>query len=296
MSLLEIFCDVDDFMLVFEDWLKRRALTEAPSPRGRKATLTLSEVMTIIIWFHQSHYRDFKAFYTQYVQEHLRAEFPDLVSYNRFVELMPGTLLPMCVYMYLAAKQSLQSGIAFVDSTPIAVCHNKRIRHHKTFAKLARRGKSSMGWFYGFKLHLVINEQGQILAFCLTPGNVDDRIPVPTMARELWGQMFGDKGYISQDLFEQLFAQGLKLITTARKNMKGRLMPVMERVMIRKRVLIESVNDQLKNVSQIAHTRHRSPANFMVNLLAGLIAYTWQPNKPSLNLSDDELAQLPAVI
>ena len=153
-----------------------------------------------------------------------------------------------------------------------------------------------MGYFYGFKLHLVVNDQGEILAFCLTPGNVDDRVPVPTLARELWGKLVGDKGYISQDLFDQLFAQDLHLITTARKNMKNRLMPLLDRVLARKRSLIETINDQLKNISQIAHTRHRSPVNFLVNLLAGLIAYTWQPNKPALNLSPAEFAQLPAVI
>lgn len=294
MSLLEIFCDVDDFMLIFNDWLKKHALTQTPSPRGRKSTLSMSEVMTIIIWFHQSHYRDFKAFYQEYVCKHLRAEFPNLISYNRFVELMPGTLLPMCVYMYLQRGQV--TGIAFVDSTPISVCHNKRIRRHKTFDGLARRGKSTMGYFYGFKLHLVVNDQGDILAFCLTPANVDDREPVPTMARELWGKLVGDKGYISQKLFDQLFAEDIQLITPVRKNMKNRLMPLQDRVLARKRSLIETINDQLKNISQIAHTRHRSPLNFLVNLLAGLIAYTWQPNKPSLNLSDAELAQLPAVI
>ena len=294
MSLLEIFCDVDDFMLIFDKWFKSRVLSQAPSTRGCKASLSMSEVMTIIIWFHQSHYRDFKTFYLEHVCQHLGSEFPKLVSYNRFLELMPATLLPMCCYMYLHRGQT--TGIAFVDSTPISVCHNKRIRRHKTFAGLARRGKSSMGYFYGFKLHLVVNDQGQILAFCLTPGNVDDRTPVPTLARELWGKLVGDKGYISQALFEQLFAQDLKLITSARKNMKNRLMPAMDRVLVRKRSLIETINDQLKNISQIAHTRHRSPCNFLVNLLAGLIAYTWQPNKPSLNLSPAELAQLPSVL
>jgi len=144
MSILEIFCDVDDFMLVFDQWLKEHALTEAPSPRGRKANLSMSEVMTIMIWFHQSHYRDFKTFYLNHVCQYMRSEFPKLVSYSRFVDLIPGTLLPICVYMYLTRWR--QTGIAFVDSTPISVCHNKRIRRHKTFAGLAHRGKSTMGW------------------------------------------------------------------------------------------------------------------------------------------------------
>ena len=142
-----------------------------------------------------------------------------------------------------------------------------------------------MGYFYGFKLHLVVNDQGEILAFCLTPGNVDDRIPVPTLARELWGKLVGDKGYISQDLFDQLLAQDLHLITTARKNMKNRLMTMTDKLLLRKRSLIETVNDQLKNISQIEHTRHRSFSNFLVNLTAGLIAYTHQDKKPALDLS-----------
>ena len=153
-----------------------------------------------------------------------------------------------------------------------------------------------MGWFYGFKLHLIVNDQGDLLAFCLTPGNVDDRKPVPSMARELWGKLVGDRGYISGELFEELFEKQLQLITPIRKDMKNRLMPLPDKLLTRKRSLIETINDQLKNISQIAHTRHRSLPNFLVNLLAGLIAYTWQPNKPSINLTNAEMASLPAVI
>jgi hypothetical protein len=249
--------------------------------------------MTIIIHFHQSHYRDFKAYYTRHVILHLGSEFPNLVSYNRFVELMPSALLPLCVYLH--TRLALSKGLAFIDSTPLPVCRNKRISRHKVFAGLAARGKTSMGWFYGFKLHLIVDDQGNLLTFCLTPGNVDDRKPVPHMAKKLWGKLFGDKGYISQALFEQLFDQGLQLITPIRKNMHNRLMPLMDKLLTRKRSIIETINDQLKNISQIAHTRHRSPTNFLVNLIAGLIAYTHQPKKPSLNLSERELALLPVL-
>jgi hypothetical protein len=188
------------------------------------------------------------------------------------------------------------TGISFIDSTRLPVCHNKRIQRHKVFEVLAARGKSSMGWFYGFKLHLVVNEHGEILSFCLTPGNVDDRNPVPELARELFGKLFGDKGYLSQPLFEQLYAQDIQLITPIRKNMKNKLIPLADKVMSRKRSIIETINDQLKNISQILHTRHRSVTNFAVNLIAGLIAYTHQEKKPSLNLSEKERSTLPAVI
>jgi hypothetical protein len=274
--------------------MKRHGLGPSRGKPGPKPTLSLSEVMTIIIHFHQSEYRHFKAYYTKHVMVHLQSEFPKLVSYNRFVELMPGALLPLCVYLH--TRFGVVTGISFVDSTPLVVCHNRRINRHRVFNGLAARGKTSMGWFYGFKLHLLVNDQGELLALCLTPGNIDDRRPVPHLARKLWGKLFGDKGYISQALFEHLFEHGLQLITPIRKNMKNRLMPLMDKLLVRKRAIIETINDQLKNLSQIEHSRHRSPTNFLVNLVAGLIAYTHQAKKPSLNLSQGDMESLPAII
>ena len=250
--------------------------------------------MTILIHFHQSHYRDFKAYYTQHVCEHMRSEFPTLVSYTRFVELIPSTLPALCLYLRVRFGQV--TGVAFIDSTPLSVCHNRRIGRHRVFAEMATRGKSSMGWFYGFKLHLIVNDQGELLAVQLTPGNIDDRKPVPQMTKKLWGKLVGDRGYLSQALFEQLFARGLQLITPIRKNMKNRLVVLEDKLLTRKRFVIETIVDQRKNISQIEHTRHRSSTNFIVNLIAGLIAYTWQPKKPSLHLSDKDLALLPALI
>lgn len=293
MSLIELFCDVDDFCLQITTNPETQLLGDEKR-RGRKPTLSGSEIMTILIYFHQSGYRNFKSYYTKYVMKHLRAEFPQLVSYNRFVELMPMALLPLC--LYLRSRLGTVSGISFIDATPLEVCHNRRIPRHKVFHGLAARGKTSTGWFYGFKLHLVINDQGELLAFYLTPGNVDDRKPVPHLAKRLFGKLFGDKGYISQPLFDELFLQDVQLITGIRKNMKNKLMPLIDKILLRKRALIETVNDQLKNISQVSHTRHRSSDNFLVNLVAGLIAYTHQPKKPSLNLRPEEVALLPAII
>ena len=293
MSLIKLFCDVDDFLKTITTWPKQRLLGHNNKP-GPKPKLSASEIMTILIYFHISRYRDFKTYYTRYVQRHLRSEFPDLVSYNRFVELMPLTLLPLC--LYLNTRMGEVTGISFIDSTPLPVCHNRRIERHKVFAGLAARGKTSMGWFYGFKLHLVVNDQGELLAFYISAGNMDDRRPVPKLACHLFGKLFGDKGYISQPLFDQLTAQNVQLITGIRKNMKNRLLPLMDKLLLRKRSIIETINDQLKNISQIAHTRHRSVHNFLVNVIAGLIAYTHQPKKPALNLRNEHLASLPALI
>ena len=283
MSLLELFVEVDDFCQAFEVRLGKQQLP-GKSKRGPVAGLSASEIMTIVIDFHQEGYRNFKDYYQRHVCQYLRGEFPGLVSYNRFVELMSGVLLPLLAY--LKSRYAKCSGISFVDSTKIAVCHNRRIRKHKVFKDFAGRGKTSVDWFYGFKLHLIVNDQGELLAVFLTPGNVDDRAPLPHMTKDLFGKLFGDRGYVSQPLFEQLFQQGVELITTLRKNMKNALMKLEDKLLLRKRYIIETINDQLKNISQSEHTRHRKPANFAVNLIAGLIAYTHQPKKPSLSLGN----------
>jgi hypothetical protein len=293
MSLLNLFVDVDDFFQMLTVQQPQPVLGQANRP-GRKPSLAVSEVMTIVIYFHMSRYRDFKTYYTQYVLKHLRSDFPHLVSYTRFVELMPQTLWPLC--LYLKTRLGPVTGISFIDATALPVCHNRRIQRHRMFDGLAARGKTSMGWFFGFKLHLVVNDCGELLAFYLTPGNVDDRQPVPHLAKSLFGKLFGDKGYISQPLADQLLEQDVQLITGLRKNMKNRLLALFDKLMLRKRALIETIIDQLKNISQIAHTRHRGVDNFLVNLVAGLIAYSHQPKKPSLNLGDESLALLPATL
>jgi hypothetical protein len=287
MSLLELFCHVDDFCQPFEPQWQRQLLQHGVIKRMRTPQLATSEIMTIIIHFHQSGYRNFKTYYTEHVQVHLRREFPGLVAYNRFVELMPRVLIPLLAYFEQC--KGACTGIAFVDSTPLAVCHNRRIARHKVFEGLAARGKTSLGWFFGFKLHLVVNDRGDLLAFRLTPGNVDDRKPVPKMVKRLFGKLFGDRGYLSQPLFKALFEQGLELLTSVRKNMKNPLLPLADKLLLRKRAIIETINDQLKNISQVEHTRHRSVAHFFVNVVAGLIAYCHQPKKPSLNLSRQQL-------
>ena len=207
MSLLKLFCNADDFWQAFQPHWRRVTLAGGGGGRRVRATrLSPSEIMTILIHFHQSHYRTFKAYYTEYVLIHCQSEFPALVSYNRFVELTPAVIVPLSAY--LQQRQGNCTGLALVDATAIKVCHNKRIPRHKVFAGIAARGKTTMGWFYGFKLHLIVNDRGEILACRLTPGNIDDRKPLPYLAKTLFGKLCGDKGYISQPLFDQLLAQG----------------------------------------------------------------------------------------
>ena len=200
------------------------------------------------------------------------------------VELMPN-VLTACLY-YLKSRQGKSTEISFVDSTAIPVCHPKRIKRNKVFKETAKLSKSSMGWFYGFKLHLIINDSGEILSCQITPGNVDDRKNISSMTQGIHGKIFADKGYIGKELFEQLLNRGLQLITPLKSNMKNKLMPLDDKFLLRKRSLIETVNDQLKNISYLVHSRHRSLHNFMLNLITSLIAYTHQPKKPSLQLNN----------
>jgi hypothetical protein len=286
-KITEIFCVIDDFCKEFEKAKDGHVISENTDKKRRKRAFKMSdsEVITILVLFHSGGYRNLKHFYINYIQKHMQNEFPQTVSYNRFTELQQKALMPMAIFLKTCCLGQC-TGISFVDSTPMKVCHPKRELSNKVFKGVANKGKCSMGWFFGFKLHLVINDRGEILDFLLTQGNVDDRWPLKnkTFHDKIFGKLFGDKGYISKTLFEQLFIDGIHLITKLRKNMKNSLMHIHDKLLLKKRALIETVNDQLKNICQIEHTRHRSIDNFISNLISGLIAYSFLPKKPSLNL------------
>jgi IS5 family transposase len=286
-QITELYCQVDDFCREYEAYARSHYLANGTSEEIiPKCAMSISEMMTIVIWFHPSNYRTFKWYYKNYVSTTLKPYFPKQLSYNRFVELMSSLVAPMLLYLNHCALGKC-SGISFIDSTILAVCHNRRIYSHKVFAGMAKRGKSSTGWFFGFKLHLVINDMGEIISFALTPGNASDSNAkvMAHLTRDLMGRLFGDKGYLSKTLFDELFQRGITLITKLKKNMKNKLMLIPDKLLLRKRAVIESVNDFLKNICQIEHSRHRSPKNFLVNLLSGLAAYSIIPKKPSLRIS-----------
>jgi len=289
-KLDEIYCDVDDFCQHFMPEWEKQLLSDGRRKRRRAGRMQTSEIMTVIIMFHQSNYRDFKNYYKGFVARFYADAFPSLLSYTRFLEVMPNVLVPLCSYFaYLRGKPT---GIAFVDSTSLKVCHNMRIPRHRVFDGVAKRGRGTMGWFFGFKLHLIVNHQGDILAAKITPGNVDDRKPVPELCQAMNGKLYGDKGYISKALSGELSERGIDLITSVKRNMKAKLHSLWDRAMLGRRFIIETINDQLKNISQIEHSRHRSVHGFMLNLIGGLIAYCLKDNKPSLNLSSDEFDTL----
>jgi hypothetical protein len=286
-KLIDIFCDVDDFCRVFIPEWEKQQLANGDRKRQRCSRMTTSEIMTIIICFHISHYRDFKNYYLGYVSRFYKDAYPDLLSYTRFLEVMPKALVPLSSYFTTLKGES--TGIEFIDSTSIKVCHNLRIPQHKTFDGIAQRGKGTMGWFYGFKLHIITNFKGEIVAAKLTTGNVHDTKPVRELASGLIGKLYADKGYISKSLKTDLLDNDVELVTNVRKNMKAKALSLWDKAMLSRRFIIETINDQLKNISQIEHSRHRSSNGFMLNLLGGLVAYCLKDNKPTLNLTDLEI-------
>lgn len=289
-KITEIFYHVDTFCIHYHRVLDPHLLGNTPK---KKPKLSVSEVITLMILFHHSGYRTMKWFYENHVKVHMTHLFPKTVSYNRFVELMAAANLPLAVFVKTCCLGTV-TGISFMDSTPICVCKNKRIPRHKVFEGIAERGKSTIGYFYGFKLHLVVNDKGEMLNFMITPGNVDDRKPLkdPAFIKAFTGKVYADKGYISAELTKALFSNGIHLVTQIRKNMKNCLMEMKDKILLRKRSIIETINDELKNICQVEHSRHRSVANFLSNLLAGLAAYSFFPKKPAIKYETVDTAQL----
>ena len=214
-KVTEIYCIADDFCKGYELELNKKALSlsnlspNTPKTRNRKGRMSDAEMITILVLFHSNTFRNSKHFYLFYVCRELKEEFPNLLSYTRFVERMPRVAIPLLLFLKLALMGEC-TGITFIDSTRIPVCENKREYSNRVFK----------------------------------------------------GYM--DKGYISQSLFASLFDWGVHIVTGIRTNMKNRLMDVYDKIMLRKRSIIETINDMLKNVAQIVHTRHRSDSNFIV--------------------------------
>ena len=289
-KIIEIFYQADEFCQEFDKTVSKRCIGNEPK---KKPKMIQSEVITIMVLFHFGSFKNMKHFYLNYIVSHLSGCFPKTVSYNRFTELMQGAILPIAIFLKTCCLGK-STGISYVDSTSISVCKNKRIPRHKVFEGIAQRGKSTMGYFFGFKLHYVVNDKGQILSFVVTPGNTDDREPLKDkkFLEKVKGKLYADKVYISQPLTELLFVDGLHLITHIRNNMKSVLMEMKDKILLRKRSIIETINDELKNICSIEHSRHRSFGNFMTNLISALIAYSFFPKKPAIKYETVKSNQL----
>jgi hypothetical protein len=286
-QITEIFFLADEYCILFENHMEQNIkLTHATCKqhRNKPSGLSNSEVITILICFQLSDYRTLKHFYRDYVCMHLKKEFPALVSYNRFVELQRMAAMPLILFVLNSCTGSC-NGISFIDSTKLSVCKNQRIKQHRQFKGIAQYGHTSTGWFFGFKLHLIINDKAEIISFRLTRGNVADNNEnlLISLCRKIFGKLYGDKGYlVKKSVFEKLFYDGVQLITKIKRNMKNVLMSVYDKIMLRKRSVIECVMDSLKNICQIEHSRHRSLHGLLITIFAAIGAYHFLPKKPSL--------------
>lgn len=287
-NITAIFFCLDEFCKCFEEWEKHRLITTGRK-RYRGCRMSLSEMLTIMVLFHLSPCKNFKYFYLFHIAHFHKQDFPRLLSYNRFIQLMPRLFVPLCILLQNLFGE--ETGTYIADATSLPMCHNKRINRNRVFKGLAARGKTTMGWFFGLKLHLVTNHKGSIMAVKITPGNVDERTVLDEMTRHLKGNLYADKGYISKNLFKTLYQRGLKLITGIKRNMKNYLMPIIEKIMLRKRFLIETIFDVLKVHMNLSHTRHRSPTNACVNILSCLTAYQLKENKPKMKSYTLSLSQ-----
>lgn len=279
-DLITIFCETDDFCKEFQSQIKL-----GKKKRNRAMALTMSEVMTISIWFHYSGFNTFKDYYTKMVQPYMKNDFPNLVSYNRFIELRKTIIVPTLI-MLCTKKLGFCTGISIIDSFKLEACHIKRSYSHKALQGIAKKGKTSMGWFYGMKVHIIINHLGEIITFYISSGNVADNneLVLFKMTKKIIGKLFGDKGYIvNQKRFEQLYKKGVHLITKIRGNMQNKLIDLTDKLLLRKRGVIESVGDILKEHMQMEHTRHRSVWSFFLHIFTSLIAYQMRDKKPSLS-------------
>jgi hypothetical protein len=290
INITALYCCLDDFCKVYEEWEGHR-LIPSGKKRNRAGKLSLSEMLFIMVLFHLSPFKNFKAFYLCGVGYRYRSCFDEIPHYDRFVSLMPRLFVPLMILLHSLSGE--KTGLYFADSTKLAVCHNRRISRNKVFDGMAARGKSSMGWFYGFKLHFVINHKGEVMAFKITPGNAADSALLDDITKNLTGKVFADKGYIGAALFQRLWRRGLHLITGIRRNMKNYLMPMADKIMLRRRFIIETILDTLKSEMGLEHSRHRAPVNAMVHILSCLTAYAFRPGKPSITLIEKQIEAYP---
>ncbi len=278
--ITETFVEIDDFCKKFLPQWKKYLITEnnynfKPGPA---VSISESEIITILLIYHSANFGHFKNFYKGFILELLKKYFPEAPSYNRFLELIPRVMLPLIFFMN--SKMGKKTGIYYIDSTPLSVCHNLRSGRNRVFKDLASHGKSSTGWFFGLKIHFVFNDQCEIVALKITPGNIHDTHPVEDLTKDLIGKLFGDKGYLGKEIVKNLLKRGLHLITRVRKNMKSIPLNVADKILLNGRNIAETIIGRIKEFSSLNISKHRSVTNAFANVCAAIIAYQLNPIKP----------------
>ena len=278
--LTNIYCHIDDYYILNKKEIIQAIKKHSKIVRYRESRLSIPEIISILIYFHKHRTKDFRNFYNGFVLKYLKEYFPNLLSYTRFMQIKNKVIAPLV--KVLGANNSKKTGIYFIDSSPLKVCHIKRAKRHKTFDEVASYGKSSMGFYKGFKIHLIINEIGEIINYRITKSNVDDRKVAYDLARNISGKLYADKGYISRDLVKKLAYNDLELIHNVRSNMNDIYIADIDKLMLKKRFIIETVFGKIKQSTDIENSRHRSLNGFIITVLTSLISYNFEIRKPSV--------------
>lgn len=280
-KLIELFIDVDDLYKSYLSFLGSKG--KLPPRKTRETQLSPSEICTILVSYNYSGYKCFEYYYRELILKRYNDYFPDAPTYECFLSYIPKAADLIYLWLLYTVALSEKTGLYIVDSKKLEVCNIRREHSHKVFQGIARKGKSSTGWFFGLKIHLVINNLGEIVSFELTPGNVADNNQelLKRLFDKLDGVCVGDKGYLSK-LFAFFYENGLHLVTKPKKNMKKFPVPNYHNILINKRAVVESVFDILKSVCNIEHSRHRRPMNAAVHILSSLIAYQYMDKKPRI--------------
>ena len=280
--LVELYCTIDDFSKLLSENLGEKKLIGSTKTKN-VMTVTLSEIVTISIFYHFSKYKNFKSYYEQHVKVHLVKDFPNAPSYSRMVELQRDTFWFLALFVQSLA--AFCTGISIIDSTSLAVCENSRRYRNKIFKGLAQSGRTSTKWFFGFKLHMVINHLGEIVSFYITSGNVADNDPdvLNKLTKNIIGKLVADRGYMGR--FKDLYDRGITLIHGLRSNMKNKLISLFDKYLLQQRSIIETIFGILKTDFDLEHSRHRSVKGFFINIFTTLAAYALRPKKPSICLN-----------
>jgi hypothetical protein len=288
LKLTEIFIACDDFCQEFQHYSISQAYQQ---PAKKERQMSESEMMSILIFYHHSGMKCFKYYYEQIILKLLRSYWKKPYAYAAFVAQIPRVNLLLFAFLS-ACRLATTTQANYIDSTKLVVAHNRRKQKNKTFQGLARTGKTSTGWFFGFKLHAVINQQGQLVVFRITPANVADNNHnlLTQLTQRRQGFLYGDKGYLTA-LAEKFKERGLELITKYRRTMGLQPLSCQKYYYLQHRGLIETVFGCLKNLCNLDHTRHRSPLNFFVNIWSALIAYTFFDVFPAITPFRERLEQ-----
>jgi hypothetical protein len=276
--LLQLFCITSDLV----DFILANTPQFAIQKKivGRHRNLKIAEAITISLYRYTLPHTTFKHFYA-FMRNYHGAEFPNLPHYSNmlllqkhlfpFVSRMSGILIGI----NRSAFKNKKVRLMFIDGSDLPVCTNKRIFTHKVAKEAAARGKSSKGWFYGFRIHILCDDGGNLLGVKITPGNVDERTQVKKLVGDITDTtLVGDTGYLKKTLGEELYKSNNVWFLTGVKKVMKKLMTKENHTLLKARQLVETVIGSLKFRGGMPNSLPRSIKGYQVHFVMTLLAFT----------------------